>query len=226
MATPIRVLLIDDDPLVRSGLRFLIDSADDIEVAGEVGDGDQVVAAVRAKNPQVLLMDLRMPRMDGVAATQAVRALPAPPEVIVLTTWDVDDAVVRSLEAGAAGFLLKTAAPSEILDAIRAVAQGDSVLSPRSTRQLLNHLAGAEAPGVRRTAVEAVEALTQREREVSAAVARGLSNAEIAGELYISEATVKAHLSSIQTKLNVRNRVGIAVLAERAGLLRRGVRAE
>ncbi len=220
MTSPIRVLLVDDDPLVRSGLTFLLRSADDIEVVGEVGDGDEVVAAVQRLSPQVLLMDLRMPRVDGVSATAAVRALPSPPEVLVLTTWDVDDAVVRSIEAGASGFLLKTAAPTEIMAAIRAVGQGDSVLSPRSTRQLLNHMVGSDDLGARREAQGRIGSLTEREMEVAAAVGRGLSNSEIAGELFVSEATVKSQLSTIQMKLDVRNRVGIAVLAERAGLLR------
>ncbi len=213
------MLLVDDDPLVRSGLRLIIETADDLSVVGEAGDGDEVVAACRAAHPDVVLMDLRMPRLDGIAATRAVAALPDAPQVIALTTWDVDDAVVRALEAGAAGFLLKGASFIEILDAVRAVARGDSVLSPRSTRQLLDHLASREpdgSDGARRLVAD----LSPRERDVAVAVGRGLSNAEIAQELYLSEATVKTHLGSAQSKLGVRNRVGVAVLAERAGLLR------
>lgn len=219
MAT-IRVLLVDDDPLVRAGLRFLLDSADDITAVAEAGDGDEVVAAVRAHTPDVVLMDLRMPRLSGVDATRLVRALPDPPHVVALTTWDVDDAVVRTLDAGASGFLLKTAAPTEIIGAVRAVVNGDAVLSPRSTRQLLDHLGRSTDASARRSAEEAAATLTDRERDVVIAVAEGLSNAEVGARLYISEATVKVHLSSAQDKFGVRNRVGVAVLAERAGLLR------
>ena len=217
---PIRVLLVDDDPLVRAGLRFLLDSADDLTVVGEAGDGDEVVAAVRASQPDVVLMDLRMPRVSGVDATRLVRALPDPPHVVALTTWDVDDAVVRTLDAGASGFLLKTAAPAEILGAVRAVVNGDAVLSPRSTRQLLDHLGRSSDAAARRTAGEAVATLTDRERDVVVAVAEGLGNAEVGQRLYISEATVKTHLAAAQDKLGARNRVGVAVIAERAGLLR------
>jgi len=216
---PIRVLLGDDDPMVRTGLKFLLDSADDLEVAAEAGDGVEAVAACRVHTVDVVLMDLRMPRVDGIAATRGVRALPDPPHVIALTTWDVDDAVMDSLVAGASGFLLKTSAPREIMGAIRSVMVGDAVLSPRSTRQLLDRLGRDGAVDQRRAARTAVGALTAREREVAVAVARGLTNAAIAGELYLAEPTVKAHISTIQTKLGVRNRVGIAVLAERAGLL-------
>lgn len=219
LRVPTRVLLVDDDPLVRSGLRYLFDSAPDLDIVAEAGDGDEAVAAVREHTPDVVLMDLRLPRVDGITATALVRALPNPPHVIALTTWDVNDAVLRSLEAGASGFLLKTAPPDDILQAVRAVMSGDAVLSPRSTRHLLDHLSQDDATGQRRSAQQAVGGLTDREREVCSAVGHGLSNAEIAGRLFIAEATVKAHLSTIQTKLGVRNRVEIAVLAERAGLL-------
>lgn len=218
MAT--RVLLVDDDPLVRSGLRYLFDSAPDLTVVAEAGDGDEALAAVREHRPDVVLMDLRLPRVDGITATAAVRALPDPPHVIALTTWDVNDAVLRSLEAGASAFLLKSAPPADILNAVRSVMDGDAVLSPRSTRQLLDHLRVDDSAGQRRSAEVALSALTAREREVCAAVGHGLTNAEVAQRLFIAEATVKAHLSTIQTKLGVRSRVDIAVLAERAGLLR------
>ena len=216
----IRILLVDDDPLVRAGLRYLFDSAPDLAVVGEAGDGDEAVTAVGEHHPDVVLMDLRLPRVDGITATARVRALPNPPHVIALTTWDVNDAVLRSLDAGASGFLLKTAAPADIIAAVRSVVAGDAVLSPRSTRQLLDHLRTEDITGQRRSAETALAVLTDREREVCTAVGLGLSNAEIARRLYIAEATVKAHLSVIQTKLGVRNRVEIAVLAERAGLLR------
>lgn len=216
----IRILLVDDDPLVITGLRFLLDSADDLEVVAEAGDGDEAIASTRAQKVDVVLVDLRMPRLDGIAATKAIRGLPNPPHVIALTTWDVDDAVMAALAAGASGFLLKTSSPAEIIGAIRSVMAGDAVLSPRSTRQLLDQLGRDPAVAQRRAAEKAVAALTDREREVAIAVARGLTNAAIGAELYLAEATVKAHISTIQTKLSVPNRVGIAVLAERAGLLR------
>src|SRR5690606_10159707 len=155
-----RVLLVDDDALVRTGLRLILGSAGDIDVVGEVGDGDEAVTAVQAHAPDVVLMDLRMARTDGIAATRAVRALPGAPHVIALTTWDVDDAVLRSLDAGAAGFLLKSAGPAEIIGAVRAVVAGDAVLSPRSTRQLLDHLAADEAAAERRAAATAIARLS------------------------------------------------------------------
>ena len=216
----IRVLLVDDDPFVRAGLRYLLEGAAGIELAGEASDGDEVVRAVEAHRPDVVLMDLRMPRLNGVEATRLVRQLPAPPHVIALTTWDVDDAVVRTLEAGASGFLLKSAAPLEIVGAIRAVVAGDAVLSPRSTRQLLDHLAGHRDAAQQRDALALVAGLTERERDVVVAAGHGLTNVEIGQRLYISEATVKQHLGAAQAKLNIRNRVGVAVIAERAGLLR------
>ncbi|MFC4555485.1 response regulator transcription factor [Georgenia faecalis] len=220
MPLPHRVLVVDDDAMVRTGVRLILDSVDDIAVVAEAGDGDQAVPAVQAHAPDVVLMDLRMPRIDGITATRAVRALPSPPHVIALTTWDVDDAVLRSLDAGAAGFLLKSAGPDDIIRAVRAVVAGDAVLSPRSTRQLLDHLTADGSGAERRRAQAAMAALTERERDVAVAVGHGLLNAEVAHRLYVSEATVKSHLSSAQAKLGVRNRVEVAVLAERAGLLR------
>ena len=220
MSRPHRVLLVDDDAMVRTGLRLILQSADDVEVVAEASDGDEVVPAVQAHAPDVVLMDLRMARMDGVAATQAVRALVDPPQVVVLTSWDVDDAVLRSLVAGAAGFLLKSAGPAEIVGAVRAVAAGDAVLSPQSTRRVLDHIARESCAAERREAEDLAVALSEREREVTVAVGQGLGNAEIARQLYVSEATVKTHLAAAQGKLGARNRVEVAVLAERAGLLR------
>ncbi len=222
MSTPIRLLLVDDDPLVRSGLRFLFDSTPDVKVIAEAGDGAEAIAAVRAHAPDVVLMDLLMPGVDGIAATAEIKRSPASAHVIALTTWDVNDAVIRSLEAGASGFMLKTAPPPDIIAAVRAVHSGDAVLSPRSTRQLLDHLRRDETVHHRRAAEQALGSLTDREREVCIAAALGLSNAEIAGRLFISDATVKSHLSAIQVKLGLRNRVEVAVLTERAGLLRQG----
>ena len=220
MPAACRILLVDDDPLVRSGLRLLLTSDPGMDVVGEVADGDEVVGAVQRHAPDVVLMDLRMARMDGVEATRAVRALPRAPHVIVLTVWDVDHAVLRSLEAGAEGFLLKSSSPAEILAAVRAVMAGDAVLSPRSTRQVLDHYGADEDRRALEEARAGMAALTDRERAVAVAVAEGLSNAEAAERLYVSAATVKAHLATIQTKLGVRNRVQVAVQAERAGLLR------
>lgn len=214
----IRVLIVDDDPLVRTGVRFLLDSAPDIEVVGDIDDGDQVIAAVHAERPDVILMDLIMRRMGGVEATAAVRALADPPHVIVLTTWDVDDAVVRAVEAGASSFLLKSAS-REIIGAIRAVMAGDAVLSPRSTRQLLDQWRIRDAAGQGR-ATAAIGSLSDRERDVALEIAEGLTNAEIGRNLYLAEATVKSHLSSIQTKLGLANRTQIAVLVAQAGLAR------
>lgn len=216
----IEVLLVDDDPMVRMGIRFLLDSTNDLVVVAEASDGDEALAAARSHSPDVVLMDLIMPRVDGIEATRRVRALPNPPHVIALTTWDVDDAVLRALAAGASGYLLKTTEPKQILQAVRAVVAGDAVLSPRSTRQLLDHIARDHTDQARRGAEEAVAALTDREREIATLVGRGLTNPEIASRVYLSEATIKTHLSTIQTKLDARNRVDIAVLAERAGLLR------
>ena len=220
MAEPHRILLVDDDPLVRSGLRLLLTSDPQIEVVGEAADGDEVVEATQRHGPDVVLMDLRMPRLDGIAATRAVRALPRPPQVIALTTWDVDDAVLRSLEAGAEGFLLKSASPAEIISAVKAVVAGDAVLSPRSTRQVLDHYTRDGSQQARQEAEAAMAGLTEREQEVAIAVGQGLSNGEAAERLFVSAATVKAHLAAIQSKLGVRNRVQVAVHAERAGLLR------
>lgn len=217
---PHRVLLVDDDPMVRAALRTILVSAPDIEVVAEADDGDEVVTAVQAHAPDAVLMDLRMPRMDGITATAAVHQLPGAPHVIALTTWDVDDAVLRSLAAGASGFLLKSAAPAEIIAAVRDVVAGDAVLSPRSTRRLLDHLAADDTAADRRGASTLTQSLSGREYDVAVGVGQALSNREIAERLYVSEATVKSHLAAVQTKLDARNRVEVAVLAERAGLLR------
>ena len=216
----IRVVIADDHPLVRDGIVAILTREEDITVVAESGSGPEAVVLVGRHDPDVVLMDLRMPRVSGVDATRLVRALPDPPHVVALTTWDVDDAVVRTLDAGASGFLLKTAAPAEILGAVRAVVNGDAVLSPRSTRQLLDHLGRSSDVAARRSAEERVATLTDRERDVVVAVAEGLGNAEVGQRLYISEATVKTHLAAAQDKLGARNRVGVAVIAERAGLLR------
>ncbi|MET7518904.1 response regulator transcription factor [Streptomyces sp. NPDC005480] len=217
---PIRVLLVDDDPLVRAGLSFMLGGAPDIEIAGQAGDGSEVPALVAETRPDVVLMDIRMPDVDGLAATEALRARPDAPEVIVLTTFHADEQVLRALRAGAAGFVLKDTAPAEIVEAVRRVASGAPVLSPTVTRQLITRATGPDPQQDRRArAREHLAELADREREVAVAVGRGASNAEIAAELYMSVATVKAHVSRILAKLGLNNRVQIALLTHDAGLL-------
>ena len=214
---PVRVLIVDDDPLVRASLVMIIGSAPDLAVVGEAADGAEVAAAVDACAPDVVLMDIRMPVLDGLAATELLRARADPPEVIVLTTFDADEHVLRVLRAGASGFLLKHTPPAEILRAIGRVAAGEPILSPSVIRQLIGHLADTGGGGRRRHAVAVLGRLSDREREVADAVGRGRSNAEISRELFMSVATVKAHISRILDKLNLNNRTQIALLAHDAG---------
>lgn len=214
----VRVLLVDDDPLVRAGLRMILSAADDIEVVGEADDGAAAVEAVRAQFPDVVLMDIRMPGVDGITATQRLRASSEPPQVIVLTTFHADEYVLRALRAGASGFLLKDTAPADIIAAIRLVHAGDAMLSPSVTRTLLGTLTDGAADQRRAASSARLQALTEREREVAVAVGTGASNADIAGQLYMSEATVKAHVSRLLTKLTVTNRVQVAILVHDAGL--------
>jgi len=213
-----RVLIVDDDALVRSALSMMLAGCDDVIVVGEVGDGDEVMAAVQAHAPDVVLMDIRMPRVDGLAATEALRSAPDPPQVIVLTTFDADDYVLRALRAGAAGFLMKDTPPPEIMRAIRLVAAGEAMLSPSVTRRLIEHVADDGLAARRARARELLDRLTDREREVAVAIGQGKSNADIAAELYMSVATVKAHVSRLLAKLEVGNRVQIALLAHDAGV--------
>ncbi|MFI5955157.1 response regulator [Cryptosporangium sp. NPDC051539] len=213
-----RVLIVDDDPLVRAGLTMILAGTDDLQVVGEASDGVEVPAAVRSVRPDVVLMDIRMPRQDGLAATEALRRTPDAPEVIVLTTFDADEYVLRALRSGAGGFLLKDTAPAEIVRAIRAVAAGEPMLSPTVTRQLIAHVAESGVDARKTSALRALEQLSPREREVAAAVGRGASNAEIGTELFMSIATVKAHVSRILTRLGLNNRVQLALLAHDAGV--------
>jgi DNA-binding NarL/FixJ family response regulator len=217
--TQLRVLLVDDDPLVRTGLSMILGSAADLEVVGEASDGDEAVGRVRALEPDVVLMDIRMRRMDGIAATRAVTALPEPPKVLVLTTYDLDEYVFDALAAGAAGFLLKEGAPQDIIEAVRVVARGDVMLSPGTTRKLVGHVVAARANPRRQRALAQLGTLSQREREVVTAVARGSSNADIAGELFLSEATVKTHITRTFAKLDVTNRVQLTIFAYESGLV-------
>ena len=211
-----RVLIVDDEALVRAGLRMILSSDPDLEVVGEAEDGADAVEAVRTHRPDVVLMDVRMPRLDGLAATRAVLALDPAPRVVVLTTFDVDDHVYRALEAGASGFLLKDTPPRDLLQAVRVVAAGDAMLSPAVTRRLIGHFTDGGAVR-QRTAVARLGVLTEREREVLVAVAQGRSNAEVGRELFMSEATVKAHVSRLLAKLDATNRVQVAILVHDAG---------
>jgi DNA-binding NarL/FixJ family response regulator len=213
----IRVLVVDDDALVRAGLSMLLAGAEDIEIVGEATDGSEVARAVSERRPDVVLMDIRMPGLDGLAATELLRAQDDAPEVIVLTTFEADDYVLRALRAGAGGFLLKDTPPAEIVRAVRAVAVGEPILSPTVTRRLIGHVTDSETGDRRRHAREQLDRLTEREREVAVAIGLGKSNAEIGRELYMSVATVKAHVSRVFEKLELNNRVQIALLAHDAG---------
>jgi len=212
----IRVLLADDDPLVRTGLKLMLRGADGIEVVGEAADGSQVGPAVREHAPDVVLMDIRMPVMDGLSATRALhRAGSAAPQVIVLTTFDEHALVLEAMRAGAAGYLVKHAAPEDIVEAVRRAARGEPALSPSAARALVEH--AAAGPGDRsERARQQLAQLTEREREVAAAVAEGLSNTEIGARLHLSVGTVKTHLSSALTKLDLDNRVQLALLTHDA----------
>ncbi|MDI6105487.1 response regulator transcription factor [Actinoplanes sp. NEAU-A12] len=213
----VRVLIVDDDPLVRAGLSMILSGDEEVSVVGQAGDGAEVPAAVARCRPDVVLMDIRMPGVDGLAATEALRRRPEAPEVLVLTTFDADEFVLRALRAGASGFLLKDTPPAQIRDAVLRVAQGEATLSPSVTRQLIAHVA-AGTPPERNRAGDLLDRLSARERDVALAVAQGRSNAEIAGQLHMSVATVKAHVSRALTKLDLNNRVQVALLVHDAGL--------
>jgi len=212
----VRVIVVDDDALVRSGLSLLLDGAHGIRVVAQVSDGGGVPAALDAHPVDVVLMDLRMPGVDGIAATRAVRRRPDPPAVVVLTTFDTADEVEAALHAGASGYLLKDTEPQRIVDAVLAAAAGEPVLSPRVARRLMDST--ARTGGSRAAARSTLDALTDRERDVVAAIGRGASNAEIGQELYLSVATVKAHVSSILLKLGLENRTQVALLVHEADL--------
>ncbi|MET7640679.1 response regulator transcription factor [Streptomyces sp. NPDC005438] len=215
----IRVLLVDDDPLVRAGLRLMLGGAEDMEVVGEAADGHEVPALVDRCRPGVVLMDIRMPGVDGLAATERLRARADPPEVLMLTTFHADEQVLRALRAGAAGFLLKDTPPGQIVQAVRAVAAGEPALSPVIAQKLIAHVADSGRDLRRKRARERLEQLAERELEVALAVGRGHSNAQISAELYMGVPTVKTHVSRILAKLGLNNRVQIALLAHDAGLL-------
>jgi DNA-binding NarL/FixJ family response regulator len=216
----IRVLLADDQTLVRSGFRVLLERTEGIEVVGEVSDGAEAVERVRAERPDVVLMDIRMPGMDGLAATREIASDPELEgvRVIMLTTFDLDEYVFEALHAGAAGFLLKDVEPDDLRQAVRVVARGDALLSPSVTRRLISEF--VSQPGQRRHVPPELAELTDREREVMALIAEGLTNDEIAARLVISPATAKTHVSRILLKLGARDRAQLVVMAYESGLVK------
>ena len=222
-ARPLRIALIDDQPLVRAGFAMVIDSQDDMEVVVQAADGAAAVEELRARSVDVVLMDVRMPRMDGIEATSRILAqAPADraPRIIVLTTFDLDEYVVSAIRAGASGFLLKDAQPEELLSAIRTVHGGDAVIAPSATRRLLARVVAIPEPQAQDTSV--LEALTEREREVLALMGRGRSNQEIGAELFVAEATVKTHVGRVLAKLGARDRVQAVIIAFETGLVAPG----
>ena len=235
-AAPIRILLVDDQPLLRMGFRLILEGEDDLEIVGEASDGAEAVRQVRHLAPDVVLMDVRMPVLDGIEATRALTAARARAKIIILTTFDLDEYAFAGLQAGASAFLLKDVAPAELISAVRVVASGDAVVAPRITRRLLEtyvrgggaEAASAGAPGRESPASTAggrpagdplLEDLTPRETEMLGAMAEGLSNAEIAHRYFLSEATVKTHVRRILTKLHLRDRVQAVVYAYETGLV-------
>ncbi|MCP9947940.1 response regulator transcription factor [Actinomadura madurae] len=214
----VRVLIVDDDALVRAGLSMMLSSAEDLEVVADVSDGAEVVAAVNQHRPDVVLMDIRMPRVDGLAATGLLRSRRDPPEIIILTTFDTDDHILRAMRAGASGFLLKHTPPPEIVRAIRQVAAGEPMMSPAVLRRMMSYVAESGADPRRARARELLGRLSDGERAVAALVGRGRTNSEIGRELSLSVATVKAYVSRLLTKLELNNRVQIALLVHDAAL--------
>jgi DNA-binding NarL/FixJ family response regulator len=214
----VRVLIADDQALVRGGFRMILDARDDMEVVGEAGDGGEAVALVERLEPDVVLMDVRMPEVDGIEATRRIVASGSQARIIMLTTYDLDEYVFSALRAGAAGFLLKDVRPPELVAAVRVVAQGDALLAPTVTRRLLNRFAGTLPDTM--AAPADLDELTEREVEVLRFVALALSNAEIAARLVLTEATVKTHVSSVLRKLGLRDRVQAVVFAYDVGVVR------
>jgi DNA-binding NarL/FixJ family response regulator len=219
MSAPVRVLVVDDQALVRGAFRVLVDSAPDLEVVGEADNGAAAVALVKQLEPDVVLMDVRMPVMDGLAATEAIAALGGSTRVLVLTTFDLDEYVFGALRAGASGFLLKDTPPVDLLAGIRVVARGEALLSPSVTRQLIEEFVRRPAEAERREAPTELSALTEREVEVLTLVAQGLSNQEIGEALFVTPATAKTHVSRLLMKLGARDRTQLVVMAYESGLV-------
>ncbi|HEY4463916.1 MAG TPA: response regulator transcription factor [Streptosporangiaceae bacterium] len=216
----IRVVVADDQGMVRSGFSVLLNAQPDIEVVGEAVNGEEAIARAAGLHPDVILMDVRMPVLDGLQATRAITAMPDPPKILVVTTFDLDDYVYEALRAGASGFLLKDASAGELAEAVRLVAAGDALLAPGVTRRLIAEFARLGAP--RSPGRKQVDGLTDRESEVLALVARGMSNSEIAGHLFVAEQTIKTHVSRILMKLGLRDRTQMVVLAYETGLVHPG----
>jgi DNA-binding NarL/FixJ family response regulator len=218
-----RVVLADDQPLVRDGLRGILEAEPDIEVIGEAADGVEAVEAARTLRPDLLVMDVRMPRLDGIAATRQIVAAQPTVKILVLTTFDLDEYVLGAMRAGASGFLLKDAPREQLVSAVRMTAGGDALMAPAVTRRLVEHFVTQPPAGLK--VDPALGRLSTREREVLTLLARGRSNLEIAGELFLSEATVKTHVRNILAKLDLRDRVHAAVFAYESGLVAPGRRA-
>ncbi len=216
----IRVLIVDDQELVRAGFRMILELQEDIDVIGEAGDGADAVRMARELDPDVVLMDVRMPDTDGIEATRLLLATGSPARVLMLTTFDADEHVYEAMKAGASGFLLKNAPPAQLVSAVRATAAGDAQLAPAIVQRMVEELVRRPAPG--RTRPGALDELTERELDVLKLLARGLSNAEIAATLFLSEATIRTHVSRILTKLDLRDRTQAVVLAYESGLVRPG----
>ncbi|MDA3648006.1 response regulator transcription factor [Saccharopolyspora indica] len=218
--TPVRVVIVDDDQLVRMALRLVIDGEPDLTIVAEAADGDAAIAAVDEQQPDVVLMDVRMPGRDGLSATRELLTRPAPPRILVLTTFDSDELVLGALRTGAHGFVLKDTPPARIVDAVRTVADGNPALSPAATARVIAAATGPQSSearrATRRAARERLSALTERELDTARAIAEGLGNPQIAERLHISTATVKAHTSSLFAKLALENRVQIALLVRDA----------
>ncbi|MBT3153652.1 response regulator transcription factor [Streptomyces sp. CHD11] len=218
----IRVMLVDDQVLLRTGFRMVLAAQPDMEVVAEAGDGVEALQVLRSTAVDVVLMDVRMPKLDGVETTRRICADTDPPKVLILTTFDLDEYAFSGLKAGASGFMLKDVPPGELLTAIRAVHSGDAVVAPSTTRRLLDRFAPMLPSAGKQPEHERLERLTEREREVMVLVAQGLSNGEIAARLVLSEATVKTHVGRILTKVGLRDRVQVVVLAYETGLVRAG----
>lgn len=216
----IEVLLADDQALVRGGFRLILDAQEDVQVVGEAEDGRAAIERARALRPDVVLMDVRMPVLDGIAATRTIVAEALARRVLVLTTFDEDEVVYEAMKAGASGFLLKTAPPARLVEGVRTVAEGDALLAPTVTRRLVERFVAGPPPG--QAVPPALEELTGREREVLLLIARGRSNGEIARTLFVGEATVKTHVNRVLSKLGLRDRVQVVVLAYECGLVRPG----